>query len=336
MVTKKAPTRKKKESTDEEVVKKSVAEIVVERLIEKIDADGGVLPWHKPFQGNCMNWFTRKEYKGVNKILLGGGEYMTPTQITNYNKANNETYWFEKGTPWDIVVFYSVTEKKITAQQAQDEIAKGFGRNIKQKEDGSFVKESWVLRYFRVYNIGYIKNKEGKGLEPHIGNSIEEINEDAEKVVDEYLERSGVKVNEGFEGSAYYRDSVDAVFLPKRTSFDDTEAFYRVLFHELIHSTGVSKRLNRQCFAEYHEGRKERSKEELIAEVGGLLLASECGFREDTKWADNSVNYVAGWCSWMKNNPNEVMQGMMNAEKAKEYILSGLVNDKELAEKTIK
>lgn len=349
--------------------KQNVADIVIERLIKKIQEEKR-MPWHKPFQSACMNWFSNREYMGINKLLLDGGEYITPNQIKSYNESKKTNFWFESGTPSEIVVFYSKIEKKISDKEAQNILKQPNGFRIVRPTQDGWVRTTWLLRYYRVYNIRYIRNitnetlkekpefkdgiykkreittkkgikklleldgsgnpilKEGviesdfEKLVPKLGDTIIEEHTPADQIVSKYISETGVGLRESGSG-AYYTESTDSVYLQKKGTFKSTEAYYRVLFHELIHSTGIEKRLNRACFKLYHEGRKERSKEELVAEIGGLLLASEAGFREDTEWADNSLEYVAGWCEWMKDNKNEVLNGMLMAEKAKNYILSG-------------
>lgn len=307
------------------VGKRSVADIVVEKLINKIENEG-VLPWHKPFIAPCMNWYSKTEYRGINKVLLDGGEYITPNQLKKYNETHKTNYWFEKGTPYEIVVFYSKTEKQLTDKQVEDIKANGvpdkWVGKIYTDVDGSLVKRSWLLRYYRVYNIEHIKDKDGNKLPPKLGKTVVEQHTNSEDIVNKYIGSTGVSIHNDSTG-AYYTHLGDEVHLPKPNYFDSVEAYYRVLFHELIHSTGTNWRLNRACFEEYHTSNKIRGKEELIAEMGGLLLASEAGFREDTQLADNSLNYVQGWVSWMKGNPTEVLNGMLQAEKAKNFILSG-------------
>ena len=53
-------------------------------------------------------------------------------------------------------------------------------------------------------------------------------------------------------------ERIDTVYLPEMKHFNSSESFYRVLFHELAHSTGV-ERLNRECFKKYHNKIEERS-----------------------------------------------------------------------------
>lgn len=343
----------------------SVQDIVVEKLIARIEADKK-LPWQKPFQSACMNWFSKREYLGINRFLLEGGEYLTPNQLEQYNAKEKTTFWFEKGTPYEIVVFYTKYEKKITDAQANEILKQPNGFKLIRLTEKGWVRLAWVLKYYRVYNIKFIRdivNPEVKEnykngvykkrylekakkfvleldkygdpifedgvtkddiakLEPKLGNTVIEEHTPADQIVDKYITPTGVGIKISNDG-AYYTHTTDAVYLPPKNYFKSTEAYYRVLFHELTHSTGITERLNRSCFHQYHQGSTERSKEELIAEIGSLLLASEAGFREDTELADNSINYVAGWCSWMRENKAEVLNGMLAAEKAKDFILNG-------------
>lgn len=347
----------------------SVQTIVVDRLIKKINEEKR-LPWQKPFQSASMNWYSKHEYMGINKLLLTGGEYITPNQLKLHNTSKKTNFWFESGTPSEIVVFYSKYEKKISDAEAQKILKQPNGFRLVKPTDKGWVKVSWVLKYHRVYSIRYIRDiintdikgnpdlksgvykkesieKNGKvkfrlildangdpifedgvtendivKLESKLGTTIVEEHVPADLIVDRYCSATRVGVKLSTDG-AYYTHLTDNVYLPSKKNFKSTEAYYRVLFHELTHSTGITTRLNRQCFHDYHQGSKERSKEELIAEVGSLLLASEAGFREDTELAQNSENYIAGWCSWMKDNKSEVLNGMLAAEKAKNFILSG-------------
>jgi antirestriction protein ArdC len=314
--------------------KLSVQSIVTERLIKKIQEEKR-LPWQKPFQSACMNWYSKREYMGINKLLLDGGEYLTVNQLKAYNDSKKTNFWFESGTPWEIVVFYNKSDKAISDATANAIIndPKKNGNSLIRTPNG-WVLRVWFLRYYRVYNIRYIKDKEGNILEPHIGNTIVEEHIPADEIIARYIKATGVGIKQSGSG-AYYTHVTDNVYLPPKSYFASTEAYYRVLFHELTHSTGIKQRLDRSCFHQYHEGSRERSKEELIAEVGSLLLASEAGFRDDTQWQENSDNYIAGWCSWMKENQNELLNGMLAAEKAKNFILSGGLKAAEITERSI-
>lgn len=312
-----------------------VADIIVERLIKKIEEEKR-LPWQRPFVSACMNWYSKTEYRGINRLLLDGGEYITPNQLQNYNEKHFGAedkfhFWFEKGTKYYIIVFYSKYDKKLTGGDKVEVLTKGIPAKLIGKiffKDGEPYRRSWLLRYYRVYNIKNIHDKDGNTLEPRIGTSIIETYTPAEEIVQKYCAGSGVQIQDDGGSKCYYQETGflgpdDCVHTPIKSYFVSTETYYRTLFHELVHSTGTTQRFNRDCFKKYSQNKGERSREELIAEVGSLLLASEAGFKEDTEWVTNSDNYIVGWIRWMADNVNEVVNGMLAAEKAKQYILDG-------------
>lgn len=302
-----------------------VAEIVTDRLIRKINEQKR-LPWQKPYIQACINWYSKTEYRGINRMILGGGEYITANQLKKYNEDKKTNFWFDKGTESEIVVFYSPTEKKLDAEKAEEIRRDGISTRDTGKifeKDGVLYRRSWVLKYYTVYEIGKIYDrKTGEKLVPRLGNTIIEEHLGAENVINSYCKNTGVTIHEDSKDCPYYTEKRDSIHTPLKRNFAGTEAYYRVVFHELIHSTGIVSRLDRECFKKYHQGTKERSKEELIAEVGAVLLASECGFREDYL-DDNSDSYITSWCAWMKDNQNELLNGMLAAEKAKTFILDG-------------
>ena len=302
-----------------------VADIIVDKLLKAIESEKR-LPWQKPFISPCMNWFSHREYQGINKFLLDGGEYITKNQIIKYNEQKKTDYWFVAGCKTSIVVFYKKYSKKLTAEELTTIKTKGVPSNLVGKlstdQDGNLVKNTWTLQYTRVFNITDVKSKStGECLPSKMGNGVIEVYEEPQKVVDAYCEREGVKALNDGNGSCYYTESDDNVHMTEKQHFSNTEAYYRVLFHELTHSTGIESRLSRQCFKDYSRNKEFRGKEELVAEVGSLLLASECGFRDDSEWVTNSESYIQSWVGWMKDNKTVVVNGMTAADKAVSFIL---------------
>jgi len=306
--------------------KMTVSQIITDRLIKKMQ-DEKKLIWDCPFLRHSINWFSKTEYKGVNRLLLGGGEYITYNQLQKHNELSKGSFTIPKGTSANIVCFYGKTHKNISHVEYNSMKAKNHPSlpYVSITDSGKILLQTYILRYYEVYNINKIFDRDGKTLVPRIGNSIFETYSSAEDIVSGYAKASGLNIVESGEGSCYYVGSRDTVHMTNRSNFISSEAFYRTLFHELIHSTGVKHRLNRDSFRGYNE-RSGRSREELIAEVGSLLLASEAGFRGDNVLADNSDAYILSWIKWMKDNSNEVVSGMWGAEKAKTYILSGVAS----------
>ena len=76
--------------------KKTVAEIVTERIIDRIKTAGD---WVRPWQiSNSLNWSTKREYTGINRWLLSGGEYMT------FIQGSKLGYSLEKGAKSRMIV----------------------------------------------------------------------------------------------------------------------------------------------------------------------------------------------------------------------------------------
>jgi Domain of unknown function (DUF1738). len=75
----------------------------------------GIIPWRKGWNSiPALNYITRKPYKGINKLLLDGGEYLTFNQVQQLGGK------VKKGAKAEIVVFYTTytkTEKLQTQKQ---------------------------------------------------------------------------------------------------------------------------------------------------------------------------------------------------------------------------
>lgn len=304
---------------------KTVNEIVVERLLAKIQ-ETNRLPWQSPFAGACMNWYSETEYRGVNRLLLDAGEYITFNQLRDYNQKHDTNFCIDKGAKSNIVVFYTKRTRKCTPEEVaeleKDGIPVHLVFKVFKNDEGEWVRSTWVLRYYSVFEIGHIHDANGNTLEPKMGKTIFEEYTPAEDIISKYCQGSGVQIAPDGNGQCFYREYDDKCHMTDPKYFESSEFYYRVLFHELTHSTGVSKRLDRGCFKHYHEAKKERSREELIAEVGSLFLATEAGFKNDY-CDDNSDAYIQSWCTWMADNPSELVTGIYQAEKAKNYILAG-------------
>lgn len=323
-------SKPKTDSDGNEIPKKTVAEIAVERLIAKI-TETNLLPWQKPFRSACINWLTEKEYTGINPYLLSGGsgEFITEKQLEGYNEKNKTTFQVNKKFTYIIVVF-KPREINLTHEQVDELNKKGLGWMIRQRPDGSFYRVKFTLRYYRVYDIRDIEpDKEGNTLQPKLGVTLHVRHTDADKIMDGYLEYEKIRIVKG-QGAAYI-PAMDVLESPPPEYYATSETYYRTIFHEMIHSTGHKKRLNRETLYTYHKSRKERSREELVAEVGAQLLSSEAGFTEDNnEWYNNSMEYIHGWCSWMKNNPEEVLKGVSQAERAMNFILDRIDTNKDI------
>ncbi|AVX40769.1 Antirestriction protein ArdC (plasmid) [Carboxydocella thermautotrophica] len=267
-----------------------VYEIVTERIIKKLEQ--GTVPWRQPWRNAiAVNWKTQKPYRGINCFLLEPGEYATWNQIMEAGGKVRP----EEAKKFQIVVFWKWLEK----------------------EDGETgeIDRVPLLRYYKVYEI----NRQCEGLESRRKDEIFEHDpiEEAEKILAGYKDAPRIEYQ---SGQASYNPHSDSIKVPPLQDYRKAEEYYCTLFHELVHSTGHLKRLNRPGFAEIAAFASETySKEELIAELGAAMLCAMA--RIDNSTIDNSASYIASWLRKLKNDKRLIVQAAASAQKAVDYIL---------------
>jgi len=125
------------------------------------------------------------------------------------------------------------------------------------------------------------------------------------------------------EEKAYYAPRLDIINMPNLQQFAEhgAQAYYRVLFHELIHWTGHSSRLARKGITQIKQRDKMiYSEEELVAELGACMLASLTGIQEENL-LQNSAAYLQSWLDCMKEDKRFIFRVAPQAESAVKYIL---------------
>jgi len=278
-----------------------VYQIVTDRIIAKIEEaikNHDVLPWHKPWtEGNRpMNYVSQKVYRGINLWLLEPGEYLTWNQICDEQKKNRAVH-LKKGSKASIVVFFKFDRKVEKNEKGEDE-----ERRVP------------ILRYYNVYNV-----KDVEGLEPHhqAKTFATDPIEEAERIASTYVQREGIRLRTDGE-DAHYSPLLDEVVVPNIKRFQVQGEYYSTLFHEMVHSTGHSKRLNRLNATAFF-GSKDYSKEELVAEMGAAMLCGEVGIVDVT--ADNSAAYLQNWLTAISSDPSMLVSAAGKAQKAVDYIM---------------
>lgn len=281
-----------------------VYEIINNRIIEKLEEalENGDKPiWKQKWIGGTVNYVTRHQYRGINALLLEPGEYITFKQIKKLQEKNQKIK-LKKGSKSEIVVYWSWYKLKKDGEVVLDE-------NGNEK---TYAKPF----YYRVFNI-----KDVEGLESKFSINEDKVgNDEIDSRINDYANKEGVVIEE-VQGSnrAYYSPGEDKVVVPNKNQFESIDSFYMTLLHELVHSTGHSKRLNRfepgTSFGDH-----SYSKEELVAEIGANLIAGKLGIDIDQNM-DNSVAYIQGWLSVLKNDKNFITVAMQEAQKAADLIL---------------
>jgi antirestriction protein ArdC len=166
-----------------------------------------------------------------------------------------------------------------------------------------------VFRYYRVFEVSQCE-----GVNRKI--PIEEYNHDpiqkAEEIIHNFKDCPNIVHH---PNKAFYRPSEDIIGMPSINQFEKPEEYYSTLFHELVHSTGHPKRLNRQDFMKHDFfGDENYSKEELVAEFGASFLCAIAGIENVT--INNSATYIKGWMEALKNDVTLAVKAASLAQKA--------------------
>lgn len=284
-------------------LRKSVYEIITERILEKLEA--GTVPWHKPWSaGGCpRNLISGKEYRGVNIFLLGCQGFSSPYWLTfkQAKALGGSVRKGQRGTP--CILWKWLARKNENTETGETE-----------------TKPIPLVRYYNVFNVEQCdglthKRLEAKHDEPAPFNPIES----AEAIVSGYPEPPTI-AHDG-RGAAYYRPVNDSIHMPKQETFDSEEHYYGTLFHEMAHSTGHESRLARPGITDHiRHGSHEYSQEELVAEMGAAFLAAEAGIDAEGLM-DNSAAYVASWLKALRNDKKLVVFAGAQAQRAVDHIL---------------
>lgn len=285
----------------------NVYQKVTDCIIEMLQA--GVCPWKKTWKSKnqlAINYESRKPYSLLNQFLLGqSGEYLTFTQI---HKLGGH---IRKGAKAKFVVFFKFIYK--------DENGNNVKENDISREDIDKIQRIPYLTYYNVYHLSDCEGIESKiVLEPTTLSDDDKVLT-AETAFENYVRQSGVKFND--DGSmACYKIQQDTICVPNITLFEDVNEYYSTLFHECIHSTGHESRLNRKMTARTSRDSYDYSKEELIAEIGNVMLLSEFGL-DSKPVTENSAGYIDGWIKALKSDERMIVVASSQAEKAAKYFL---------------
>ena len=278
-----------------------------------------------------INYDSKKPYRGVNRLLLQerigfAGAFRNPYFLT-FKQIKKHKGTLKKGAKGYEVIYYSIRyvvpadknsgRKAFSSTNAQKVL--DFLHKYKLSED--IVGRIPMIRYYNVYNGADIENIDFKLDELQIGRAVPDSateNRAAQLIVENYPNPPAIK-NEG--NQAYYNPASDYIKLPKQEQFDTVNDYYRTLFHELTHSTGHNKRLNRGIHLMLEKD--DYAKEELVAEFGAVFLSAWAGIM----WYNNKNHaaYLKGWNSAIKEAQSDnkfLMRAASLAQQATDYILA--------------
>jgi antirestriction protein ArdC len=267
----------------------TVYAIITDRIIGLLEA--GVCPWRQPWKSiPPQNAASGHEYRGVNAFLLGSLPFPT-AQFLSFKQAKELGGSVRKGEHGFPCVYWKMLDRE---------------------DDDGKRRTFPLLRYYTVFNIAQCEGLEGIPA-PAVRESVP-----AERIVSSYV--TGPMVQHAGD-RAFYSPGPDRVTMPPRETFESEPAYWTVLYHELVHSTGHKSRLARfDAPDQFQFSSESYSREELVAEMGAAFVAAEAGISSDL---GNSAAYLAGWLRALKAPKGErlMVEAAGKASRAADLIM---------------
>ena len=339
----------KKHNPDGPNAEERALERFTELMIKKISSIKG--DWKKPwFTENFMAWpknLSGREYNGMNALMLmllceensyklpvfctfqrvSGLNYSTDRQgnhkpLTDANGERLPQVSVLKGEK-SFPVF--ITTFTVVDKETKEKIKMEDYRKLSPEEQ----KKYSVYPKLNVHNVFNVAQTNLREARPELYEKLCERNNlkrpaslDDEKMafapLDEIIAKNlwVCPISLEHQDRAYYSIAKDAIVLPEKSQFINGESFYGTLLHEMTHSTGAEGRLDRIKPAAF--GSKEYAREELVAELGSALVASQYGITKTIK--EDSAQYLGSWLDVLKESPEFLKTTLLDVKKASSMI----------------
>ena len=222
-------------------ISKDIYSQITETVIEALEQ--GNIIWHKPWNsyGLPKNYTTGRQYRGWNvfwlNFITSYKQYSTPYFLT-FNQAKKTGGRIKKGSKGTPIVFWAEVEDKRTTMVVTDEAT---GKEI------SIHPTKLIPTTHTVFNLDQTEEIDLSSLELLARKETNNI-EACEKIIKNMQLAPSIR---HLGDRAYYSLMRDQVTMPAKNLFVNDEAYYNTLYHELAHSTGHEKRLNRKELIEH-------------------------------------------------------------------------------------
>jgi antirestriction protein ArdC len=276
----------------------TIYETITARILNQLAA--GHVPWRKTWKtGLPKSLTTGREYRGVNILVLGSTENTSAYWLT-YREALRHGGHVRKGERATPVIYWKWRTPEELAQRAE--------------QTGNQQVAPCVPFVSAVFNLDQVEGV------ARPDDDLQHRPDDRLQIADQMLEVMPDKpeIVHAVTAQPVYSPRLDRVTLPYLSQFENADEYYAILFHELVHSSGHSRRLNR--FAEAEGDRVEKySFEELVAEFGAAFL---CGFAgiQNPDTATLQAGYIEGWARVFRQDNRILVRAASAAQRAADYI----------------
>lgn len=272
---------------------------ITNRIIAELDK--GTAPWSKPWTSRApVNAVNGKAYRGINTLLLGMAGHADHRWLT-FKQALDLGGNVTKGQRGTSIVFWQFKTEGDDETKVERRIP--------------------LVRVYTVFNAAQCEkllvSQGGKlaDLEPISTLGDGSAIEAARLLLANMPDAPGLKQSI----IAAYVPAKDEVLMPDHRTFQTETSYTATLAHELAHSTGHSKRLNRAAVVgTIMFGSEDYSEEELVAELGACFVCSEIGVANDVQ---NSAAYIEAWRQKLSKDSKLIIRAASQAQKAADCVL---------------
>ncbi|RZL47727.1 MAG: DUF1738 domain-containing protein, partial [Pedobacter sp.] len=287
-----------------------IYQMITDKIIEALEHP--LEDWQKEWgdetngYGLAYNFITKKPYRSINQIILNPRlislkyPILKNPYFLTFKQVSDLGGKVKKDSKGLVVTYYSFLytctfaeinvdfrtydKEKFIDFVVSNNILPRLGLDVSL---GTFVEQSATafLKYYKVFNGADVEGIDF-GLDNfNLFGKIEKIENPhetidiCEQIISNY---PAPKPKFTFGGSsAHFNPIKDVINMPNLSQFKYVQAYYTTYFHEMIHSTGLSKRLNRDLSGKMKTKDKDLfakyAFEELIAEIGAMFLCSQSG-----------------------------------------------------------
>ena len=280
---------------------RDVAQELTDRIAEMIESSGKVPRKREWDSSKCagpqapVNAFTGEPYHGMNSVWFG----LDPRAIISsdprwatFKQAADEHCHVKKGAKSVLGIFYKPLEV-----------------NDEKAEDGK--RTVPLLKTFHAFHASEIE-----GLPLYRPPTEEEAPWTRPEAVTIIMENCGVTFQTG-GARAFYSLAHDLIQLPPDVAFPGPEYFSATAIHEIGHSTGHPKRMNRDLTGKFgsHAYACEEARVEMAAAFVCNMLILPTDF-------ENHAAYVAGWLTKLREDRRELLHCVADAQKIADFVLA--------------
>lgn len=314
-----------------------------EKLVTSLIAlmESGATPWRRPWDDDCgghhVNLLSGRRYRGSNPALLSFGMHLRGSTLPywcGFAEAKAKGLAPRRGSQAVHVLRPQVLPAR------GDQSADGSGQAGPEAEGGGAVGITATSQgnaqaggspadprrvLYRPVPVFNAADLEGAALAELIrarqNAAAAQQRPEPERLqsAEAVLERWPVPVIAGGDRACYVPDA-DRIHLPERAAFHSAAAHVATWAHEAIHSTGHPSRLGRDLsgvIGAADERGLAYAREELVAELGAVLLGDRLEIGSDTR---NHAAYLSHWIALLRESPRLLLKLLSEARRAADLI----------------